>query len=161
MKILNQLLEGRNERERQILILGIGFAVPLIIWLLIWQPLLKANSVAATRLEQRRISYAWMQSAASQMKSVKGGSSSRAAAVSGSPQQQITGAATARGLNVNRIEPQSSGRYSVWVAKTDYSSAIQFIETLLVTGMTLHSVNLTLLDSPGSVSLRASLGTAE
>ena len=160
MKLIDRLLEGRNERERQILIIGGILAIPLIIWMLIWQPLLKANSAAETKLEQRRKAYAWMQQAAAQIQSMRG-SVPQSAALSGSPQQQITGAAAALSININRIEPQSSGRYSVWVAKTDYSSAVQFIETLSVAGMTLYSANITLLDSPGSVSLRASLGVAE
>ncbi|WP_269619339.1 type II secretion system protein M [Zhongshania sp. BJYM1] len=160
MKYINRLLEGRNERERQILLIGGSVAIPLLIWMLIWQPLLKANSTAEARLEQRRQSYTWMQQAASQIQSMRG-TVPQAAALSGSPQQQITGAAAALSVNINRIEPQSSGRYSIWIAKTDYSSAVQFIETLSVAGMTLYSANITLLDVPGSVSLRASLGTTE
>jgi general secretion pathway protein M len=160
MKLLDRLLEGRNERERQIVIIGGALAIPLIIWMVIWQPLLSANSAAETRLEQRRGSYAWMQQASSKIQSMRG-SGSQSAAISGSPQQQITGAAAALSVNINRIEPQSSGRYSVWVARSDYSSAVRFIETLSVAGMTLHSANITLLDSPGSVSLRASLGAGE
>ncbi|MBQ0761052.1 MAG: type II secretion system protein M [Gammaproteobacteria bacterium] len=160
MKLLDRLLEGRNERERQILIIGGALAIPLIIWMLIWQPLLKANSAATSRLEQRRQSYAWMQQAASEVQAMRG-VVPQSAALSGSPQQQITGAAAALAVNINRIEPQASGRYSVWIAKTDYSSAVQFIETLSVAGMTLYSANMTLLDLPGSVSLRASLGVSE
>ena len=160
MKLIDRLLEGRNERERQILIIGAIAAIPLIIWMLIWQPLLKANEAAEARLDQRRQSYAWMQQAAATVTAMRG-SVSQSAALTGSPQQQITGAAAALAVNINRIEPQSGGRYSVWVAKTDYSSAVQFIETLSVAGMTLYSANMTLLDSPGSVSLRASLGVAE
>ncbi|MBQ0796671.1 type II secretion system protein M [Zhongshania sp.] len=160
MKLIDRLLEGRNERERQILIIGAIVAIPLIIWMLIWQPLLKANEAAEARLDQRRQSYAWMQQATARVTAMRG-SVSQSAALTGSPQQQITGAAAALAVNINRIEPQSGGRYSVWVAKTDYSSAVQFIETLSVAGMTLYSANMTLLDSPGSVSLRASLGVAE
>ena len=67
MKWLNQLLEGRTEQERLTLIAGAAVAVPLIIWLLLWQPLLAARDNAQTRLEQRRGSYVWMQQAASQL----------------------------------------------------------------------------------------------
>ncbi len=157
MKWLNQLLEGRSEQERFTLIVGAAVAVPLIIWLMLWQPLLSARDSAEKRLEQRRSSYVWMQQAAQQLQSARGSVSG--SALSGSPQQQITRAASALAINVNRIEPQSAGRYSLWVASTDYTSAVQLIEALSAAGMTLHSANMSLLDVPGSVSLRASVGS--
>ena len=156
MKWLNQLLEGRSEQERLTLIAGVALALPLLIWLIVWQPLLAARDNAQTRLEQRRTSYVWMQQAATQLQSARG--SVPAGAMSGSPQQQITRAAAALAINVNRIEPQSAGRYSLWVASTDYTSAVQLIEALSAAGMTLYSANMSLLDVPGSVSLRASVG---
>ncbi len=158
MKWLNQLLEGRTEQERLTLIAGAAVAVPLIIWLLLWQPLLAARDIAQTRLEQRRGSYVWMQQAASQLQAAHGNVPT--GALSGSPQQQITGAAAALGVNVNRLEPQSAGRYSLWVASTDYKSAVRLVEALSVAGMTVYSVNMSLLDVPGNVSLRASVGGA-
>ena len=156
MKWLNQLLEGRTEQERITLIAGAAVAVPLMVWLLLWQPLLVARDNAETRVEQRRSSFVWMQQAAKQLQAAHGNGA--ASARSGSPQQQITRAAAALGINVNRIEPQSAGRYSLWVASTDYTSAVQLIEALSTTGMTLYSVNMSVLDVPGSVSLRASVG---
>jgi len=158
MKALNQLLEGRSERERIILIAGVVVAIPLMVWLLLWQPLLNARSSAESRVEQRRSAYVWMQQAAEQFQMVRG-RVPQASSGAGSPQQQITGAAAALAINVNRIEPQSSGRYSLWVANTDYSSAVRLIEALSVSGMTVYSVNMSLLDVPGNVSLRASVGS--
>ena len=157
MKWLNQLLEGRTEQERFTLFAGAAVALPLMIWLMLWQPLLAARDNAETRLEQRRSSYVWMQQAAKQLQSVRG--RVPAGAVSGSPQQLITRAAAALSINVSRLEPQSSGRYSLWVASTDYTSAVQLIEALSVAGMILYSVNMSLLDVPGNVSLRASVGS--
>jgi general secretion pathway protein M len=158
MKWLNQLLDGRTEQERFTLIAGMALAVPLIIWLMIWQPLLSARENAQTRVDQRRSSYLWMQQAATQLQAAHG--NVPASALSGSPQQQITRAAAALGVNVNRLEPQSAGRYSLWVASTDYTSAVQLVESLSVAGMTIFTVNMSLLDTPGIVSLRASVGSA-
>jgi general secretion pathway protein M len=154
---LKSLLEGRSERDQHILIGGTVIVLMLLLWLLIWQPLLTASSSAESKLEQRRKAYVWMQEAASQINSARGSGAQRGN--SGvSPQQQITGAASALGININRIEPQSTGRYSVWVASTEYNSAVRFIESLTVNGMQLHSVNMSLLDLPGMVSLRVSVG---
>ena len=67
MKSLNALLDGRSERERWILLGGIFAGIPLLVWLLLWQPLLDARASAEERLAQRQQIYSWMQGAAAQV----------------------------------------------------------------------------------------------
>lgn len=159
MNKLKAYFASRTERERQILFLGLGLGIPLLVWMLIWQPLLKARDAGAERLSQRQQSYLWMQEAAATITASRGGERT-AAAVSGSPQQQITAAARDIGIKLSRIEPQSDGRYSVWVARSDYNAVIRFIDVLNQTGLPPDSLNINLLDVPGVVSLRASFGGA-
>lgn len=157
MKALNALLDGRSDRERWILLAGLFAGIPLLVWLLVWQPLLDARASAAERLAQRQQVYSWMQGAAAQIREARDRGQSPSV-LGGSPQQQITSAARQFGVNISRIEPQSNGRYLVQVAMTDYNSAVRFIDALLMAGMPLDSLSIGLLDSPGRVSLRASLG---
>lgn len=157
MNKLNAYLASRTERERQILLLGVGLGVPLLVWMLIWQPLLKARDASAERLSQRQQSYLWMQEAAAKITAARGNGSA-VTAVSGSPQQQITAAARDIGIKLSRIEPQSDGRYSVWVARSDYNAVIRFIDVLNQAGLPPDSLSINLLDVPGMVSLRASFG---
>lgn len=159
MKSLNALLDGRSERERWILLGGIFAGIPLLVWLLLWQPLLDARASAEERLTQRQQIYSWMQGAAAQVTAARGRGQSLGT-VSGSPQQQITSAARQFGVNISRIEPQSNGRFLVQVAMTDYNSAVRFIDALLMAGMPLDSLSMGRLDVPGRVSLRATLGGA-
>ncbi|MGB1907390.1 MAG: type II secretion system protein GspM [Spongiibacter sp.] len=156
MKSLSAMFNGRSEREQQILAAGILVGIPLLVYLLIWQPLLDGRRAAAERLEQRQQSYIWMQNAAAQIRAAQG--NGQRLAFTGSPQQQITSAARQYSINISRIEPQSGGRYSVWVARCDYNNAVQFIDALLASGIALQSLSMNLLDVPGNVSLRLSLG---
>ena len=153
---LEALLEGRSERERVILIGGAVLAVVLIVWLAGIQPLLKAHAQAEARLEQRQQGYVWMQQAAAQIKAAGGSASSPA--LSGSPQQQITGAARQLDIKLSRIEPQNAGGYSVWIARSDYNNAVRFVDVLARTGLSIEAVNINLLDQPGTVSLRVVVG---
>lgn len=156
MKQFQAYLASRTERERQILILGLVFGLPLLLWLGLWQPLLNAKAGGATTLEQRRDAYVWMQQAAATIVANQG-SASRSS-LSGSPQQRITTAASKQGISLSRIEPLSGGRYTVWVSSTDYTSAVYFVDSLISSGLSLESLSMNLLDVPGTVSLRASFG---
>ncbi len=147
---------SRTERERQILLLGLLCGVPLTIWLALWQPLLSARAEGADKLQQRRQTYVWMKESAATINANQ--SSGLSHTLSGSPQQQITAAAAKQGITLNRIEPLSGGRYSIWVSVADYGSAVRFVDALLNAGLSLESLNMSLLDVPGTVSLRASFG---
>lgn len=153
---LDKLLDGRSEREQMILLGGMVIAALLIVWLAVVQPLFKAHAQAESRLQQRQQNYVWMQQAAAQIKAAGGSASSTA--LSGSPQQQITGAARQLDIKLTRIEPQNSGGYSVWIARSDYNAAVRFVDTLSRSGLTVETVNINLLDVPGTVSIRVVVG---
>ncbi|MBD2858555.1 type II secretion system protein M [Spongiibacter sp. KMU-158] len=155
MKSIQQYFASRTERERQILILGTVFGLPLLIWLALWQPMLQARASGEEKLLQRRQTYEWMQQSAATIKANQGGAKTVA---SGSPQQKITAAAAQHTITLTRIEPMSNGRYTLWVSAADYNSAVHFVDALLRAGLTLESLSMNQLDVPGTVSLRASFG---
>ena len=158
MTLLDKLLEGRDERERLILLGGIALAIPLCIWLLIWQPLLKSSAASEEKLAQKHDAYLWMQQASAQIRAAA--PAGKRAVAAGSPQELITRAGREHRLNISRIEPQSGGRYSLWLASADYNDAVRFIDTLLQSGLTIDSVTMAQLGVPGTVSLRLNLGSA-
>lgn len=158
MKLIDKLLEGRSEQERRTLLLGAALALPLFAFLLIWQPLLGGAAKAEEKYQQKQQAYEWMLGAAQQIRAL----APRTAANNiGSPEQLITSAGREHGITISRIEPQSAGRFGVWIAAGDYNASVRFLDTLIRRGLVVEDMTLTRLAAPGTVSLRATLGAPE
>ncbi len=152
---LSQSLAERSPRERQILLAGIGIGVPMLVWLLIWQPLLNMNSAAAQRVEQRRATLTWMQQASAQVRALQGqGAQQRTVAA---PNQFITREAARLNLQINRIEPVANNRFNIWLAQADYLATVRLLDALHRQGFSIDSLNLAKQGEAGMVSVRLSV----
>lgn len=157
---MNKLLmyfNSRTERERGILLLALVLGVPILVWLLLWQPLLSARTQAAEKLVQRDKTYSWMQESSAKIVAA-GMAGKQQDSGAGQPLPgQIAQIAKQLSITLTRLEPQSDGRYSIWLASLDYNNAVRFIDTLLKAGITIDNLDLSLLERPGMVSLRAAV----
>lgn len=158
MKQLDKLLADRTESERLTLLVGALVAIPLFVWLLVWQPLLSASASAETKLAQKQKSHQWMLGAAAQIKALAPRGTQRAL---GSPSQLITSAGREQGISINRIEPQSGGRFNVWIARADYNAAVRFVDVLISSGLVVENATMAGVDVPGIVSVRLTVGASE
>lgn len=154
-------LADRTPREKMILTAGVTVGVPLLVWLLVWNPLLSARQEALTKLESRRQTLEWMRGAASEIQSLRGTGKIAARSVTGSPEQMITSAARQQKLVINRIEPSGENRYNLWLAEADYQGAIRFLDSLHKQGVAVDSLNMARQAVPGRVSLRLTVSVLQ
>lgn len=158
MNRLEKLLDGRTEQERRTLTVGAALALPLFIYLLVWQPLLSGASESAEKVQQKQQAYEWMLGAAEQIRRL---APRGVANNAGSPQQLITRAGREQDITFNRIEPQSGGRFNVWIASCDYNACVRFLDAVISRGLLVDDMTLSRLATPGTVSLRVTLGAPE
>ena len=153
-------LTQRTERERQIVFGGVALAVPLLIWAMIWQPLLDWRAEEARRLDAKRQSLEWIQGAAAQIEAYRKAGRASGSRIAGSPEQVITRSASTLGLSVSRIEPNGDRRYNVFFSSADYKSFLRFVDQLQQLGLTIESLTMGQLPQPGQVSVRMTLESA-
>lgn len=153
-------LADRTPRERLILTVGAALAVPMIIWLLVWQPLLKGRDEAEKKVQARQQTLEWMRGAAAQVKALRASGVS-ASGVQQPPQQLVTSAAAQHKLLINRIEPAGGNRYNLWLAEADYLAVVRFIDTLQSRGVAVDAMSLSRQPGPGLVSVRLSVGAVQ
>lgn len=158
MSRFEKLLDGRTEQERRTLAIGAAVALPLFVYLLVWQPLLSGAAQAAEKAQQKQQAYEWMLGAAEQIRALAPRGVTNNV---GSPQQLITSAGREQGITFNRIEPQSGGRFNVWIAGCDYNACVQFLDTVISRGLLVNDMTLSRLATPGTASLRVTLGAPE
>lgn len=151
-------LADRTPRERRIVIGAVALGIPLLVWALIWQPLLGMHARAEAGVEQRRDTLEWMQQASVRVKALQGrhtGGTTRG----GPPNQRITRAAQSLQLSIARIEPAGNNRFNLWLAEADYRNAVRFFDALQQQGFTIDSLTMA-RQSPGTVSVRLSIEAA-
>lgn len=153
-------LTQRTERERKTVYIGVALGIPLIIWLAIWQPLLSWRADAEQRYESKLQTLEWMHSAAVKIRAHRQFGKPGSAAVSGSPEQMITRAASVLGLAISRIEPSGEQRFNVFFADAGYKQFLQFVEQLQKQGLVIESLTMGQLPQPGQVSIRMTLESA-
>lgn len=148
-------LAARSPRERRILIAAAALGIPMLVWLSIWQPLLKMRADAEQKVAQSRVALEWMQRASAQVKSLRGQPS--AGQPRGAPNQRITRAAQVLQLSISRIEPAGNNRFNLWLADADYKNTVRFLDTLQQQGFNIDSLTMAQQGGPGMVSVRMSI----
>ncbi|WP_372749139.1 type II secretion system protein GspM [Litorivivens sp.] len=153
-------LSQRTARERQIVFGGVAVAIPLLVWALIWQPLLDWRADEARRFEAKRQTLEWMHGAAAQIEAYRKAGRASGNRIAGSPEQVITRSAASLGLSVSRIEPSGDRRYNVFFTTADYKNFLRFVDQLQQQGLSIESLTMGQLPQPGQVSVRMTLESA-
>ncbi len=153
-------LTQRTERERHIVFGGAALAVPLLIWGIIWQPLLDWRSSEQKRFEVKQQTLEWMQGASAQVEAYRKAGRTSGNRIAGSPEQVITRGAASLGLSVSRIEPSGDRRYNVFFTSANYKSFMRFLDQLQQQGLSIESLTMGQLPQPGEVSVRMTLESA-
>lgn len=153
-------LSQRTERERQIVYGGVAIAIPLLVWALIWQPLLQWRTTEERRAESKQQTLEWMRGAAAQIEMYRRAGRAANAGIAGSPEQLITRSAASLGLAVSRIEPSGDRRFNVFFAAADYKNFLKFIHQLQQQGLSIESLTMGQLPQSGQVSVRMTLESA-
>ncbi len=144
-------------RERLILIAAAVLLIPLLIYLLIWEPIGKEvnmlrNSVAAG---QKQLS--WLQQASSEARALQANGSATTPQSNVSLISAVEKSAAERNLRsyLKRIEPQGSDKISIDIDDAAFDDIIYWIGELQTRyGATVAQFSAARSDSPGRVQAR-------
>lgn len=141
-----------SERDRTIVkALSVLFIIAIFIsW--IWQPMIKANKDAESRLNSELKFHTFMKENAHKVSSgpVSGGSE-------GSILGTVNQLAKVKGLTLKRFEPEGSNGLRVWLDKVEFNKVIDWLELLEAEkGISVEQISIDKVNS-GIVNLRAVL----
>lgn len=153
--------EGLATRERLILLSGGALLTVMLLWALLWQPLVSEvrrmeNEVAAQRENLR-----WMQASAAELQQLRGGGAQATAGLGG---RSLLGVAdqSARsaglGSGLKRIEPDGADAVRVRLEGVSFDKVILWLDGLARdAGVIASSVTVERTEAPGLVNVRLSL----
>lgn len=144
-------------RERMILAAGGVVALILILYTLVWAPLVRDVERLEASLEEQTRAAAWMRRAAREVAILNRGGSS-ASASDGRPLLTLV-EQTARnaglGAALNRVEPQGSGTAGVWLQNAAFDDLINWLGSIdAELGVRVDSLVADPQDTPGRVNVR-------
>ena len=125
---MKQWYAGLNSRERRILIGGAIALIILLIYLLVWEPLVSKRAQLQTSVEAQRNTYVWMQGAASQIKKLSG-QNKAARKHTGSLLGTInkTAKTTLRGAILKRVEEDRQQGVRVWIERVAFDDLMRWL----------------------------------
>jgi general secretion pathway protein M len=141
-----------NERDRLVVKgLSVLFAIALFIsW--IWQPMIKANQSAESKLASELKFHSFMKENAHKIR--KGAAPSSAG---GSILGTVNQLAKTKGIALKRFEPEGSNGLRVWLDKVEFNKAIDWLELLEAEkGIEVEQISIDKVN-PGIVNIRVVL----
>lgn len=141
-----------SERDRTIVkALSVLFIIAIFIsW--VWQPMVKANKTAETRLASELKFHTFMKENAHKVSSGQVSSNS-----GGSILGTVNQLAKVKGLTLKRFEPEGSNGLRVWLDKVEFNKVIDWLELLEAEkGISVEQISIDKVNS-GIVNLRAVL----
>lgn len=155
--------DSLGTRERLILIAGAAILVPLLLWALLWRPLVGGVERLQQDVEAQREELRWMQNAAVEINQLRG-SGTQAAGLGGRSllavvDQSARGAGLGNGLK--RIEPESTDAVRVRLEGVSFDAVVKWLDELSRQfGVFASLVSIERESTPGQVSVRLTLNAA-
>lgn len=147
-------------RERLILGAGAALTALLLLWALLWQPLVSEVRRMETEVAAQRENLRWMQAAAAELQQLRG-SGAPAAGLAG---RSLLGVAdqSARsaglGTGLKRIEPDGADAVRVRLEGVSFDTVVLWLDGLArQSGVTANSVTVERTEAPGLVNVRLTL----
>lgn len=144
-------------RERLILIAAATLLIPLLIYLLVWEPVSKEVTTLRTRVEAGKKQVAWLQKASNEARSLQASGTATTPNSSVSLITAIEKSATERNLRsyLKRIEPQGNNKISIDIDNAAFDDIIHWISELQTRyGATVAQFTAARSDQPGRVQAR-------
>lgn len=155
--------DGLGTRERLILAAGALIVVPLLLWALLWRPLVGGVERLERDVEAQREQLRWMQNAAAEINQLRG-SGAQAAGLGGRSllavvDQSARGAGLGSGLK--RIEPESADAVRVRLEGVSFDAVVTWLDELSRQfGVYASLVSIERETTPGQISVRLTLHAA-
>lgn len=153
---MKQWLAGLNERERQIVIAGAALLLLILVYLLMWEPLLNKRAQLHTSVAAQAATYQWMQQAAGEIKQLShrpGASVTSKGSVLGTINS--TAKSLLKGAVVKRVEEDRQQGVRVWIEQAAFDDLVRWLGAL----RQQHGIHVTSLvterhTKPGRVNAR-------
>lgn len=156
--------DGLGTRERLILIAGVAIVVPLLLWALLWRPLVGGVERLEADVAAQREQLRWMQNAAAEIDQLRGSGAQATAGLGGRSllavvDQSARGAGLGSGLK--RIEPESADAVRVRLEGVSFDAVVTWLDELSRQfGVYASLVSIEREPVPGQVSVRLTLHAA-
>ena len=158
LKILNTWYSSLPGRDRNLLIAMLAFLSVTLFYLIVWEPVHESRDLQQQQLKSQQEIYAWMQSAASEAKALKGSGTRKVAS-----NQPITlileTSANISGLKqqINKIESSGKTGAQVKIDSASFDQLLVWLNTLEQQhGVIITTASIERNDQPGTVSARLS-----
>jgi general secretion pathway protein M len=161
---MRQWFEQLAPRERLILGAGAVIVLILVLYAVIWSPLVHDVERLEASLEEQSRSAAWMRQAAREVSTLNRGASGGSAS-DGRPLLTLveqTARTAGLGAALNRVEPQGSGTAGVWLQNAAFDDLINWLGQIdAELGVRVDSMVADPQDTPGRVNVRLVLSRGD
>ena len=144
-------------RERLILLGAALVLLPLLLYLLVWEPLDKEVRTLRNSVSAGQKQIAWLQQASAEARALKAGGAAATADTSVSLISAVETTATQRNLRsaLKRIEPQGSDKIAIDIDNAAFDDIIRWIGELQTRyGATVSQFSAARGDDPGRIEGR-------
>jgi general secretion pathway protein M len=141
---------GREPGEQKVVALLTAVTVLTVLWLGIWQPVAQWRAEADNRYQNAQATMGWLTANESRLRGVvsQGGNTANRSRL-----RLITQAANARGLKLNRVQPEGDGSVSVVLQDQSFNDVLAFTAALAENnGIAVSRASIDGSGTPGRVN---------
>ncbi|MDH5326757.1 MAG: type II secretion system protein M [Gammaproteobacteria bacterium] len=155
---ITQWFNSKEQRERQILVGGVVSVVLLLLYAMVWDPIVGGKAKLEQQAEQMRRDLTWMQEQASKVRVLKAGSAPLGRI---QPGQSLLGIidrsakSSQLGNSVKRVKPDGENKARVWLENANFNDVIRWAESLKRSyNVEIESVSIEKEEQAGLISAR-------
>ena len=125
---MKQWLSGLNNRERRIVLAGAAFVLIILLYLMVWEPLVSKRDQLRVSVKAQQSTYEWMQQAAKEIGRISG----RGVSVKkhqGSLLGTISNSAKSalKGASLKRVEEDRQQGVRIWIEQVAFDDLIRWL----------------------------------
>ena len=152
-----------QERERLIIIAAVVILIPLMLYLVLWEPLSRQVDTLRNNVGAAQAQVAWIQQSSQEAKSLQANSGAPSAKLNVSLISAVETTANQRGIRpqIKRIEPQGNQKISIEIDDASFDKVISWISQLQTEyGASVTQLSASRAERPGRIKARLILKRA-
>lgn len=147
--MIKQFLGELTTSERHRLFVASLLILVLLIYILIWTPLIDQHRALNQTLQQKQQLLRWMEASAS---IVASNNTPRETLDTASLQRLVSSRARYHKIEISRLQSMTNGRVQLHIDHLSFNTLLDFVAFLNAKGAILDQASIKQLDSSGSVS---------
>lgn len=148
----------RDEREQRALQLLAAAAAVMLVYLIVWQPVMGGYQAAKARYQHNQGLLAWIQSNADAVRQQRSNSPQRPAGDGDDWINVINSSASREGLSLRGFTPEGNDAVRVTLEQQNFAAAMGWLQALdSEYGIRAATIEVTAGQQPGTVNIRATL----